>query len=280
MEDRPDEAMRARTRRIFEEQRQRIYVRTDRMFAALLAVEWIGGIAAALTVTPRTWSGQQSELHPHVWLAIGLGGALAVFPIALALYFPGRMVTRHVIAVAQVLFSSLFIHISGGRIETHFHVFGSLAFLAFYRDWPVLIPATVVVALDHFVRGVYWPETVFGIATASPYRWIEHAAWVAFEDVFLVISCCQAVRELWKNARETAELERMNADYRKRTVELERAYQSKNAIVETARRRHQHGHRRTHHRLEHAGRADVRLDDGRGTGEAACRDDRSTAVSP
>jgi len=35
--------------------------------------------------------------------------------------------------------SALLIHLSGGRIETHFHVFGSLAFLAFYLDWPVLI---------------------------------------------------------------------------------------------------------------------------------------------
>jgi two-component system, sensor histidine kinase and response regulator len=234
MEDRQDEAMRANARRIFEQQRQQIYVRTDRMFAALLAVEWVGGVIAALILSPKTWSGNHSELHPHVWLAIVLGGALATFPIALVLRFPGRMVTRHVIAVAQVLFSSLFIHISGGRIETHFHVFGSLAFLAFYRDWPVLIPATLVVAVDHFVRGVYWPETVFGIITASPYRWIEHAAWVVFEDIFLVISCRQAVQEMWKNARHTAELERMNADYRESTVELEQAYRSKNAIVETA----------------------------------------------
>ena len=30
--------------------------------------------------------------------------------------------------------SALLIHLSGGRIETHFHIFGSLAFLAFYRD--------------------------------------------------------------------------------------------------------------------------------------------------
>ena len=42
--------------------------------------------------------------------------------------------TRHVIAISQMLTSALLIHLSGGRIETHFHVFGSLAFLAFYLD--------------------------------------------------------------------------------------------------------------------------------------------------
>ena len=40
-----------------------------------------------------------------------------------------------------MLTSALLIHLTGGRIETHFHVFGSLAFLAFYRDWRVLVPA-------------------------------------------------------------------------------------------------------------------------------------------
>ena len=48
--------------------------------------------------------------------------------------------TRYTIATAQMLMSALLIHLTGGRIETHFHVFGSLAFLAFYRDWRVLRP--------------------------------------------------------------------------------------------------------------------------------------------
>ena len=66
---------------------------------------------------------------------------------------PGLPSTRYTIATAQMLMGALLIHLTGGRIETHFHVFGSLAFLAFYRDWRVLVPATIVVALDHFLRG-------------------------------------------------------------------------------------------------------------------------------
>jgi hypothetical protein len=49
-------------------------------------------------------------------------------------------------ALAQVLWSALLIHLTGGRIETHFHVFVSLAFLAFDLDWTVPVTATVVVA--------------------------------------------------------------------------------------------------------------------------------------
>ena len=88
---------------------------------------------------------------------------------------------------------ALLIHLTGGRIETHFHVFGSLAFLAFYRDWRVLVPATVVVALDHLLRGMFWPQSVYGVVVASEWRWLEHAAWVVFEDMFLVVACLRSV---------------------------------------------------------------------------------------
>jgi len=106
-----------------------------------------------------------------------------------------------------MLWSALLIHLTGGRIETHFHVFGSLAFLAFYRDWKVFIPATAVVILDHSVRGVFYPRSVYGVLTASPFRSIEHGAWVAFIDVFLINSCRQSVREMRDFARQHAVLE-------------------------------------------------------------------------
>ena len=125
----------------------------------------------------------------------------------IGLRFPGRRSTRHLIAICQVGFSSLLIHLTGGRIETHFHVFGSLAFLAAYRDWTVLVPATLLVAVDHLVRGLFWPETVFGVATASNWRWLEHAGWVLFEDLWLVICCRQGIREVRDIARNRAELE-------------------------------------------------------------------------
>src|SRR5258706_16071758 len=71
----------------------------------------------------------------HVWVAAIGGAGIAILPILLAIFRPGATITRHVIAASQLLMSALLIHLTGGRIETHFHVFGSLAFLAFYKDW-------------------------------------------------------------------------------------------------------------------------------------------------
>jgi len=195
---------------LFEEHRLGIFRRIDRLFAGILVFEWAFGIFLAFTVSPRAWAGPQSSVHPHVWAALLLGGAFMSLPVWLAIHHPGRTLTRHVIASAQMLISALLIHLTGGRIETHFHVFGSLAFLAFYRDWRVFIPATLVVALDHFLRGVFWPQSVYGVLTPSSWRWLEHAGWVAFEDVFLIRSCIQSVTEMRGIARRQAQLEATN----------------------------------------------------------------------
>ena len=138
---------------LFDEYNRDIYRRTDRLFAWLMGFQWIAGIIFALWVSPLAWSGNEQPDPPA---RVGRGRARrtgSVFPALLAVLRPGQPSTRYTIAVAQMLMSALLIHLTGGRIETHFHVFGSLAFLAFYRDWRVLIPATVVVALDHMLRG-------------------------------------------------------------------------------------------------------------------------------
>jgi two-component system sensor histidine kinase/response regulator len=203
----PEASQAARTDFLFHESRSTNYKRIDRLFAGLMCFQWVAGVIAALVISPRAWAGSVSHTHIHVWAAIFLGGIITIFPVALAFLRPGEVLTRHVIAVAQMLMSALLIHLSGGRIETHFHVFGSLAFLAFYRDWRVFVPATIVVAADHFVRGVYWPQSVFGVLAPSQYRWIEHAAWVIFENIFLVQSCLQTTKEMRESAAKQAELE-------------------------------------------------------------------------
>jgi diguanylate cyclase (GGDEF)-like protein len=204
---------------LFTEHQQSIFQRTDRMFAVLMAIQWVACIAAALWLSPKTWAGSESQTHIHVWAAVLLGGAISLFPITLALTRPGEASTRYIIAVGQALMSSLLIHLTGGRIETHFHVFGSLAFLSFYRDWRVLVPATVIVAADHFLRGMFWPESVYGVLTVSNWRWLEHSGWVLFEDTFLLIAIKRSMSEMCDIAERTAESEKLNEGLEHRVIE-------------------------------------------------------------
>jgi PAS domain S-box-containing protein len=207
-------AMLDRAEQLFAAHQQTIYRHTDRLFAVLMAVQWIAGIAAALWISPRTWIGTTSQTHFHVWAAIFLGGAINIFPIALAVKRPGAPLTRYSIASGQIMMSALLIYLTGGRIETHFHVFGSLAFLAFYRDWRVLVPATVIVAADHFLRGILWPESVYGVLAAGEWRWLEHAGWVLFEDAVLFVAIKRSVEEMRERALRTSELNENEERYR------------------------------------------------------------------
>ena len=101
-----------------------------RVFFWLLLAQWAFAILLAVTLSPYAWEGKTRAIHMHVELAIFFGGLINSLPLALIVLRPGWAATRYSVAVAQMLWSGILIHLTGGRIETHFHVFGSLAFLA------------------------------------------------------------------------------------------------------------------------------------------------------
>ena len=226
-----------RSQELLRAHQQEIYVQTDKLFAWLMICQWVACIGIALWVSPRAWAGRYSDTHIHVWTALILGGLIAVLPVYLGFERQGKPSTRHVIAIGQSLFSVLLIHLTGGKIESHFHVFGSLAFLSFYRDWPVLISASVVVAIDHIFRGFYFPESVYGISAVEPLRAAEHIWWVIFEDVFLVRACLLNVKEMTVLAKRQAEIEETKEVIEvvvvERTKELKESTVLTNRILET-----------------------------------------------
>ena len=226
-------AIEARAAELFRESSFRNHLYTDKLLAILMVFQWAAAVAGALWVSPNTWIGETSTTHIHVWAALVVGGILTIFPVLIVILRGGSVLSRHVLAISQVLFSALLIHLTGGRIETHFHVFGSLAFLAFYRDWKVIIAATTVVALDHLIRGLYWPQSVFGILNSTSWRWAEHAGWVIFEDIVLLIACRRGLVELRAVGRNQAELEAVNKGIERevvaRTADLQTAQKAAEA---------------------------------------------------
>jgi len=220
-----DEATQAIVRRAEERFRANwldILKATDSFFAKLLVGQWLFAIFIAFVLSPYAWEGKVRTVHVHVWAALVLGGVINALPLALAARRAGWALTRHVIAAAQMLWSALLIHLTGGRIETHFHVFGSLGILAFYRDWTVLATATVVIASDHLLRGLLWPESVYGIVNPEWWRFLEHAFWVLFAVVFLAMSCLRALREMRLMAERGAQLEALSEGEWRRSSVLER----------------------------------------------------------
>lgn len=217
----PVSAMRvnARAHEIFDENLRAVRTQTHRVFIWLFLAQWALAVALALVISPYAWSGRVHAIHLHVQLALFGGAILNGLPIALILLRPDWVGTRHTVAVTQMLWSAVFVHLTGGRIETHFHIFGSLAFLSFYRDPRVLITATLIVAADHLLLGFFWPESVYGIANPEWWRFLEHAGWVMFEDIVLILGCRRSVQEMQVLSDREATLEIAKCDVEQQVAE-------------------------------------------------------------
>ncbi|MCB9886884.1 MAG: hypothetical protein H6838_15440 [Planctomycetes bacterium] len=202
--------------------------RVDRGMLWLLIVETALAIGLAVLWSPTAWAGTAVATHVHVIAALLIGGGSTAAFAWLARHRGGESVTRHVAAVSTMAMSALFIHLAGGRIEVHFSVFVSLAFLAAYRDWRVMLTGMVTAAADHVGRGVLLPRSVFGTDTVDLLRIFEHAGYVVVEVSVLVLICRLAMTEMQRFAGQVVQTEQAQA-------EVEAAQRELSSKVEQAR---------------------------------------------
>jgi signal transduction histidine kinase/CheY-like chemotaxis protein len=85
--------------------------------------------------------------------------------------------------------SAIFVHLSGGYIELHFHFFVVLTFIALYQDWIPFGIAVLFVALHHGIVGVLWPEEVFNHAAAIAAPW----TWAGIHAFFVLWACVGSI---------------------------------------------------------------------------------------
>ncbi len=200
----------ARANELFHSHQLAIYQSTDRIFIWLMPLQWLASIIIASFVTAGDGVANQTRL----WFVIGAGGLLTLPPSILALSYPGATITRYVIAVNQMLLSGFLAYLLKGHIETRFHFFGSLGFLAFYRDWRVLLLATLAAAADHLARDLFSLVPFNGIVTGSTWPWLFSVRWVILMDIFLFTYCLRATREMQQNAQHTVALESSEERFR------------------------------------------------------------------
>jgi two-component system, sensor histidine kinase and response regulator len=157
---------------------------------------------------PRAATGIQASTH--VWIAMCQGSVITLLPLALVFVAPGRKVTRHVIAAAQMFMAFLLIDLTGGRIETHLEIIGALALLAFYRDWRVLMTASIIISAALFLAAIFWPHAIFGVFSFELWRWLEPTVWVLITDAFLIVFIIENRQQLAAIALRQSELEEVN----------------------------------------------------------------------
>ncbi|MCY1017540.1 sensor histidine kinase [Pyxidicoccus sp. MSG2] len=217
-------ALKERAALLLNEHVDRVRSRTDRLLAGLAVVQWAIAIIVAALWSPEGWLGKEHGVDlAFLKTAVLLGAVLTAVPVFLSRWRPGALLTRHAIAVSQALWSALLIHLSGGRIETHFLIFASLALLSLYRDPRVLLSATAMLVADLAVRGALWPESVYGVLHPEWWRFLEHAFWIAAFDLVLLHACRGMWRELREVAVRRAELELAREREGTKARELDRA---------------------------------------------------------
>src|SRR4051812_49331881 len=80
-----------------------VHVKTDQLFFWLLIAQWLFAVVIAVAVSPYGWAGKVKTIHIHVEYAIVLGALINAFPLVLVRIRPGWWITRHAVAVAQML---------------------------------------------------------------------------------------------------------------------------------------------------------------------------------
>ena len=81
----------------------------------------------------------------------------------------GRNRQSVIAALGLVAASGIFVHLSGGVIEVHFHFFIMLAVIALYQQWTPFLLSILYVLIHHGVMGALDPHSVFNHPVYASY---------------------------------------------------------------------------------------------------------------
>ena len=203
---------------------------THRTFAVLFAVQWP---AAMLLAWNSSLPGQS-----RLWFTLVVGCMLSVPAMLFARAAPTAWWVRHFMALSQVGWSLLYMWLLEGRSEAQFHLFVSLAFIAFYRDWAVMLTASFAAIIYPAVRIALLPES-FVVGPSALWRIFDQGIWVLCEAALLLIGVQQSLLTIYQFARRESDLRSDNelikrvADEHK--AELDRSRAQHQLIAEVAR---------------------------------------------
>ena len=145
---------------------------------------------------------------------------------------------RHFMALCQIGWSMLYMWLLEGHPEAQFHVFLSLVFLAFYRDWRVLVTATFAALAYPVLRIAMLPDS-YVIGPRPGGASSTRASGWSCESSILLLAVTQSLKTIQKFAEHAATLQLTNEAIGKhveeRTRELERSREQYRLIAETTR---------------------------------------------
>lgn len=117
-----------------------------------------------------------------IWFTL-VAFTAVVLPVALMQVFqPTHAILPAMVGFATMCMSALLIHLQGGMIEMHFHIFVGLAALTAYGLLSPVLTATVTVAIHHIAFFFFLPKSVFNYDATFGIVAL-HAAFVIIETI-------------------------------------------------------------------------------------------------
>lgn len=165
---------------------------------------WHLGIYTLVALLVSVFKIADSYPSPLSWRVVSMEGAastvvLAIFATCLIVLTHGRVRSHYLwrifATIGLVLYSYLFVYISGGSIEMHFHFFMIAAVLAVFADWRLGWILVVFTALHHGILNFVEPGWVYYYGR-NDLAVVSHAVPVVVTVIFTTILCVSHRRAL------------------------------------------------------------------------------------
>jgi len=159
------------------------YLYGDQVLLVLLLIHWL--LASSVTAV---------SFNTYLF-GFANGALISAIAVATYVFLRATPASRMIFATLLALYPMIFIQQHLGRIEMHFHVFVSIAFLSVYKDFRPVLVAGVVSTLHHIVgnelqaRGTTFfdiPVYIFNYGCGWDIV-VLHATFVVFEVGALVL---------------------------------------------------------------------------------------------
>jgi PAS domain S-box-containing protein len=155
----------------------------------LVGLTWFHALVVALIglLCGYSWDFSLGALFRDrtVFHVMGEGMIVALFAFVGGRGTGSRPLDATLIGFGLMSSSAIFVHLSGGYIELHFHFFVMLIFISLYQDWIPYLLSIAYVAIHHGLVGVLRPEDVYNHAAALNAPW----TWAGIHAFFVLWSC-------------------------------------------------------------------------------------------
>ena len=145
-------------------------------------------------------------------LYLGSGALLGAIAIAAQLPAIGRRIQAAIATYGLVMASALLVHLSGGRIELHFHFFVMMSVIVLYQDWLPFLVGLLFIVIDHGIIGTLLPSMVYVHAEGQTHPW----TWALIHGSFILAQCA-ALLYFWR-VNELAREDALQREARTRMI--------------------------------------------------------------